>query len=108
MTNSREKGKRGEREVAQLFRDAGIDARRGVQYSGGEDSPDVVTEWGWLHVEAKYQERMRLYEWMDQAVNDGTGKVPVVVHRCTRKPWLVTMRWDDWIRLAKGRSDADV
>ena len=36
---SREKGKRGEREVAGLLRSYGYDARRGVQYHGGEDSP---------------------------------------------------------------------
>jgi Holliday junction resolvase len=40
---SREKGKRGELELAaELRRLFGIEARRGVQYCGGGDSPDVV------------------------------------------------------------------
>ena len=42
MTNSREKGKRGERELAAKLREHGYDCRRGVQYQGGPDSPDVI------------------------------------------------------------------
>ena len=36
---SRDKGKRGEHEVAELLRDHGIPARRGVQYAGGTHRP---------------------------------------------------------------------
>ena len=32
--SSKEKGKRGEREAAELFRDHGFDVRRSVQYNG--------------------------------------------------------------------------
>ena len=42
MTNSRRKGKEGELEVARILRDHGYDSRRGVQYSGSPDSPDVT------------------------------------------------------------------
>jgi len=41
---SREKGKRGEREFCELLREHGFDARRGQQFAGGPDSPDVVTD----------------------------------------------------------------
>ena len=49
--NSRDKGKRGERMAAKKFREHGFDTRRGVQYQGGPDSPDVVGPEG-LHIEA--------------------------------------------------------
>ena len=39
---SRDKGKAGERELASKLREYGYDARRGVQFHGGPDSPDVV------------------------------------------------------------------
>ena len=42
--NSRQKGKVGEREFAALLRVQGFDARRGVQFCGGVDSPDVVSD----------------------------------------------------------------
>lgn len=52
--NSRDKGKRGEREFASLLREHGFDARRGQQFAGGADSPDVVSDaLAWLHVEVK-------------------------------------------------------
>jgi hypothetical protein len=42
---SRQKGKRGEREAAaELGQLLGVDARRGVQYQGGPESPDVVLD----------------------------------------------------------------
>jgi hypothetical protein len=47
--DSRRKGKVGEREFAALLREHGFDARRGVQYSGGVDSPDVVIFGGSVH-----------------------------------------------------------
>ena len=54
--NSKDKGKRGERMAAAKFREHGFDARRGVQYSGGPDSPDVVGPEG-LHIEVKFTEK---------------------------------------------------
>ena len=42
--NSRQKGARGERELAAVFTTAGFPARRGQQFSGSPDSPDIVVE----------------------------------------------------------------
>ena len=53
MTNSRQKGKRGERELASYLRGLGYDARRTQQYSG-EGESDVVVEGLPLHIECKY------------------------------------------------------
>lgn len=56
MTNSRQKGKRGELAAAHYLRSLGFSsARRGVQYSGGPDSPDIVCdELKGVHIEVKY------------------------------------------------------
>ncbi len=100
---SRNKGKVGERELAQeLVRVLGVSARRGVQYSGGPDSPDVVTDIPDLHIECKRTEHFRLYDSLDQAIRDaGQGKTPVVMHRPNRRPWVVVLRLDDLPELVK-------
>ena len=96
---SRDKGKRGEREVASLFREYGFDARRGVQYHGGLDSPDVVGVPG-LHIEVKRVERLALYDALDQARRDaGPGELPVVVHRRNDCRWVVVLSFEDFMTI---------
>ena len=99
---SRNKGKVGERELArELSRVLGVSARRGVQFCGGPDSPDVVTDIPGIHFECKRTERFRLYEALDQAVEDGgIEKIPVVMHRQNKKPWVAVVRLDDLPRLS--------
>ena len=91
------KGKVGERELAsELRRLFGIEARRGRQYSGGSDSPDVVTDLPGVHIEVKRTERLSLYSAMKQAIRDaGADKVPIVCHRQNREDWLVVVRLND-------------
>ncbi len=101
--NSKKKGARFERTLAGIFRDYGYDARRTAQYCGktGEAS-DVVGLPG-LHVEAKHQERMQLYDWMAQAKRDaeagGKGNLPTVFHKKNNAEILVTMELDDFMNL---------
>jgi Holliday junction resolvase len=98
---SREKGKRGEREVAQLLRDHGIPARRGVQYQGGPDSPDVTGMDGY-HIEVKRSARLSLYAALEQAMEERKdGDVPVVFHRANQRGWVVVMNAADFLALAK-------
>lgn len=103
---AREKGKRGEREVAQRFRDAGFkDARRTAQFCGKTgDAADVVGV-PRLHIEVKRVEREAVRKWIAQAVRDaeagGEGKIPVVVHRKSGDPWLVTLRLEDFLDMYK-------
>jgi Holliday junction resolvase len=102
MTNSRAKGKRGELELAAKLREHGLVAYRGQQFSGGADSPDVVCEsLPDIHFEVKRVERLDLIGAMAQSVRDAGDKTPVVAHRKNGDPWLVTMRLDDWLNLAK-------
>jgi hypothetical protein len=95
--NSREKGKRGERRWRDVLRDAGFQkAHRGVQYSGGSDSPDVACpELPGIHFE-------NIWRAMAQSIADaGDKKIPVVAHTRNRSGWLVTMRAEDWLALIR-------
>ena len=99
--NSKAKGARFERHLASRFREYGYNARRTAQYCGNTgDASDVVGLPG-LHIEAKHQERMNLYEWMAQAKRDseGTGRLPAVFHKKNNAEILVTMRLDDFMNL---------
>lgn len=102
--NSKDKGARFERQLASIFRVHGYsDARRTAQYCGNTgDASDVVGLPG-IHVEAKHQEKMRLYDWVEQAKRDaaGTGEMPVVFHKKNHAEVLVTMRLDDFMELYK-------
>jgi L-lactate utilization protein LutC len=83
-------------EIRRLFR---VDARRGQQYQGGEESPDVKADIADVHFEVKRRENFRLYEAIEQAVEDAGAKVPVVLHRTNRHPWVAIVRLDDLPRL---------
>lgn len=101
--NSKQKGARFERELASKFREHGYEARRTAQYCGNTgDASDVVGLPG-IHIEAKHQERMSLYDWMDQAKRDSknTGNLPVVFHKKNHAEILVTMQFDTFMELYK-------
>src|SRR5215831_4942399 len=97
--NSREKGKRGERQWRDELRAQGYAARRGQQFSGSPESPDVVCDsLPWIHFEVKAVERLNIEDAMAQARRDagrvapgGLPKVPIVAHRRSFCRWLVTM-----------------
>lgn len=104
MINSCRKGKRCERQVRDLFRENGyLKARRGRQYSGSPDSPDVVIpELPGIHVEAKCVEHLNLRDAIEQAQRDaGDDQIPVVFHKRNNSPWLVTMTADDWFVMCR-------
>lgn len=98
--NSKAKGARFERNLASRLREYGYDCRRGQQYCGANGDADVVGLPG-LHIEAKHQETMRLYEWMSQAKRDceGTGRLPAVFHKKNNAAILVTMELEDFMNL---------
>lgn len=99
---SRNKGKQGEREAAaELTRLFGVEARRGCQYAGGPDSPDIQTSIPGVHFEIKRSERLRLYEAIVQAAQDApVNTVPVVLYRANNKPWLVVLQLNDLQQVA--------
>lgn len=97
--NSRDKGKRGELELARKLRECGYGCRRGQQYCGANGDADVVGLPG-VHIECKRVEKLNLYDAMAQARADAKLiEVPVVMHRKNNYDWMVTMSLDDWIEL---------
>ena len=94
---SRDKGKRGEREVATIIRSHGFEARRGQQHRGGSDSPDVIHNISNVSVEVKFREQLNVYAALDKAAEEAGNKVPVVFHRRKRTGWVVSMAADDFL-----------
>ena len=108
MKNSRAKGCRGERQWRDQLREAGFDARRWQQFSGGTDSPDVVCpSLPTLHFEVKNVEAGNPYRWLEQACRDAGSKMPVVAHKRNNHPWIVIMTATDFLNLVR-RSDLPV
>jgi Holliday junction resolvase len=101
--NSRAKGARGERQWRDELRAHGFLARRGQQFSGSPDSPDVICdELSWLHFEVKAVERLNIEDAMDQARRDAGAKTPVVAHRRSFRRWLVTMDAETFFQFLRG------
>ncbi len=94
--NSKQKGAAGEREFAKFIREKfNVFARRGQQFSGSVDSPDVCTDFDGVHFEVKRTERINVYAFMEQAKRDCGGKIPVVACRSNRKDWLLIINASD-------------
>lgn len=94
------KGAAGERELAALLSAAGYECQRGGSLSFGE-IPDVLGLPG-IHIEVKRVEKLNVGEAMEQAIRDSDRMLdgmPALFHRRNRKPWLVTMRLEDWLKL---------
>jgi Holliday junction resolvase len=109
--NSIEKGKKGEREFANLCKAEGYNTRRSQQYCGVAGDADVIGL-PFLHVEVKRVERLNIYDAMAQAIsNKKEGELPVVAHRKNHCDWLITMRFSEWIELYReweaGRGDSE-
>lgn len=101
MTNSKQKGARGERELSYKLKEYGYNTRRGQQYCGANGDADVIGLSG-IHIECKRVERLNIYDAISQAKSDAKeGELPTVFHRKDRSEWLVTMTFDDWMKLYK-------
>lgn len=99
--NSKQKGARFERLLASKLREYGYECRRGQQYCGANGDADVVGL-PYIHIEAKHQERMQLYDWIEQAKKDARlGEYPVVFHKKNNADILVTMTFDDFMEIYK-------
>lgn len=102
---SRDKGQRGERELRDIFREHGHDARRGGQQGAGgsADAPDVIHDIPNLHVECKRVEAFScLQRAIDQARKDCGDRMPSVWSRANRGEWLVTLTASDFFKIFEG------
>ena len=100
---SRNKGKVGEREAALFLTDQGFTARRGVQYKGGPDSPDIeCPSLRRLHFEVKRNEALRLYDAITRADDDAPpDTIPVVMHRKNDCDWVVILYAEDFLNIVR-------
>ena len=97
--DSREKGKRGERELANILKMYGFNTRRGQQFCGANGDADVVGLPG-VHIECKRVERLDLSKAMAQAKADAKpGEAPAVFHRRNNERWLVTVPIETFMAL---------
>lgn len=104
--NSKQKGNRGERELAEELRKYGYDTRRGHQYNGQTDEADVVGVPG-LHIECKRVEKgLNLEEALAQSTRDARqGEIPVVIHRRNYESWKVTMSLGEFMAMWNERKE---
>ena len=101
----RDKGARGERLWRDECRKAGFEqVERGGQamYQRGSEIADVVGLPG-IHIECKFVEKLNVRKAMEQSQRDaedeGKGNLPILAHKTSRRPWLVTMRAEDFFKL---------
>lgn len=101
--NSKSKGKLGELEVSKLLQKHGFPARRGQQFQGSPDSPDVICETlDQYHIEVKRTEKFALWDAIDQATKDaGEGQTPLVFHRKNNRSWVVVLDAEEFLKLLK-------
>lgn len=101
--NSRDKGARGERELANLLKDKYNykNARRGQQFSGLNGDADVVGIDG-LHIECKRVEKLNIENALNQSIRDSRdGEIPVVFHRKNGEDWKATLTLEEFITIYK-------
>ena len=100
--NSKNKGKQGELELAHKLKEYGYDTKRSVQYNGKDGQADVLGL-PHIHIECKRQEKLNIYDAIDQAKRDAKNDdFPTVFHRKNRCNWLVTMELNEFMKLYKG------
>ena len=99
--NSKQKGAKGEVELAHKLKEYGYDAKRSVQYNGKDGQADVVGL-PHIHIECKRVEKLNIYDAIGQAKRDAkNGDKPAVFHRKNRCNWLVTMELDKFMEISK-------
>lgn len=105
---SRDKGKRGEREIVDLLKSKGLDAKRSgyfqVHKAGGDrqEYPDVLCkELEDFWIEVKRVERLSIHSAMDQAVFDanGSGRIPLVMFRKNGSKWNAALPLETLLEL---------
>lgn len=97
---SRTKGGTGEREVIQLLTELGFAARRNFM-SGGAGGSDVIGVPD-HSIEIKRQERVCIWEWVNQAQAAARPtETAVVVFRRSRSPWYAVLDAGTYFAMVK-------
>jgi len=87
--NSRNKGKQGERDIANIIYYAtGINMERNLSQSakGGHDLNGIPG----ISIEVKRQEKLAINTWWKQTIRQAldADSIPILVYRQNRKPWI--------------------
>ena len=105
MTNSKQKGSRGERQCRDVWKKHGYeDAHRSQQFSGkGESSADLEGIDPKLHIECKVGYTYKtIYDFLEQAKRDAKeGQIPIVNCKMDRRKWLCVIDLEDFIEIWK-------
>ena len=89
----RQKGARGERDLRDLFRAHGFEARR-----DGRLTADLDHDLPGVHVECKRCETLLVPKWLRQVVADAGQLVPALFFRRSREPWWVIVPADEYLK----------
>lgn len=102
--NSKQKGKRGELEVAHILQKHGFKARRTAQFCGNTgDAADVIGLPG-FHIEVKRCETTKIWDWIAQAERDHKAdNVPLVVFRRNGADWQVALNFETFLEIIRSR-----
>lgn len=93
--SERDKGLKGEQEVARSWRDRGFTVR-GLEGGGDHGIVSDSMTGVRIHSEVKRQETARPWAWYEQAAAEAPPAfIPVVHFRRNRSPWLVLLALDD-------------
>ena len=98
------RGKKGELDARNKWREHGYTAERTIQVKGGRDAADITVEGvsGAFHIEVKNVEQFHLYPSLAQAIDDaGPLQTPIVMHERNGQEFVVVLSADDFINLVK-------
>lgn len=100
---SRNKGARFEREICKQIGEAlGIKLSRTPRSGAWEHAKGDIYGFPGYGVECKYQERVRIDEWWEQAERDcPEGDVPLLVYRKNHTKSKVVLDLDDFLDILK-------
>jgi len=101
--NSKNKGKVGEREIAQILtHQGGWEARRTgfMQSQQNHGAADVECKALPIHWEVKRTEKVSLHDWIAQAKGGAKdAEIPVIAWRKNNAPWYAILPLDDLIEI---------
>jgi hypothetical protein len=107
--NSKQKGNRGERELAEVLRMAGFEAHRAQQYCGRAGTEDISHNIPGLYIECKRVERLNLPDAYRQATRDApTHKAPAVIHKANHSPWMISLSLEHFLDILRAPNGLDL
>lgn len=97
---SRDKGKRGELELAHIFTDAGLPMKRKLVDADGQEDGDLENDLN-LYIEGRYRERWDIPTWLREIAAEAKGRDWILAFRKNHMDWHVALPLTDYIQLLK-------